>query len=151
MKVRTLVVVAALLAFAYCASDNNKNTNATGNWEATLTNSVTDHQSLTFSFNMNQSGRMLNMSSVSFQNADNCFGAGSVMSGQSMDSGIMAGMQMQMSIDMWSNSDHTGNHLTMQMGMPTGSNNQMNGTYTLTGAMGGCESQTGTAMMSRMM
>ncbi len=149
MKVPTLVVVAVLLLFACCGSDNNKNTNATGNWDATLTNSVTDHQSLTFSFNMNQSGSMLNMSSISFQNADNCFGTGSVMSGQS-GSGMMGGMQMQMSIDMWSNSDHTGNHLTMQMGMPGGNNNQMNGTYTLTGSMGGCESQTGTAIMSRM-
>lgn len=68
-----------------------------------------------------------------------------------MSSGMMTGMQMQITMDMWSNSDRTGNHLNMQVGMPMGNNNQMTGTFTLTGVTLGCTSQTGTVTMNRMM
>lgn len=148
-----IVLIAGLLGLGACGSSNTdqQQASATGNWTASLTNSVTGQQTFTFNFGMNQNGNNLAMTNMSFPNMNNCFGPGSVMSGQMTSSGMMMGMQMQMSMEMWSNSDKTGNHLSMQMSMPSGNNNQMSGTYTLTGVTSGCTSQTGTVTMNRMM
>lgn len=147
------ILLAALLLLSACGGDNHSSqqqANATGNWTTTLTNSATGQQTLTFNFGMNQSENTFTMSNMNFPVANDCFGSNSVMVGQMMTSGMMSGMQMQITMDMWSNSDRTGNHLNMQVGMPTGNNSQMTGTFALTGVTLGCTSQTGTVTMKRM-
>ncbi len=155
-KLSIFLAVAGLLFVAACGGGSKttqQQASATGSWTTTLSSSTGQQQPITFNFGMNQSGSMLNISNLNFANVNNCFGAGSVMTGQMMNSGsmMMAGMQMQITMDMWSNQDKSGNHLTMQMGMPSGNNNQMTGTFTLTGVTQGCTSQTGSVTMNRMM
>lgn len=147
------ILVVALLFLSACGdgSSNKQQANATGNWTTTLTSNATGQQTLTFNFGMNQSGNTFTMSNMNFPVPNECFGSSSVMVGQMMTSGMMSGMQMQITMDMWSNADKSGNHLTMQVGMPTGNNNQMTGTFTLAGVTPGCTSQPGTVTMSRMM
>ncbi len=156
MKKKTAIALSCtlvgILLLAACGGGSSSQQTATpnGNWTATLTSTASTQQPITFTFGMNQNGNTLTMSGMNFNNMNNCFGTGSVMSGQMMgSSGMMAGMQMQMSMEMWSNSDHTGNHLVMTMGMPSGNNNQLSGAFTLTGVTSGCESETGTVTMTR--
>lgn len=157
MKMRVIVLVCTLagtVLLAACGGGSNSSQQATtpnGNWTATLTSTGTTQQPITFTFGINQNGNTLIVSGMNFTNLNNCFGTGSVMSGQMMDSGgMMSGMQMQMAMEMWSNSDHTGNHLVLTMGMPSGNNNKLTGTFTLTGVTSGCQTETGTVTMTRM-
>ncbi len=156
MRVTALQIVFTLAWFvvlAACGGGSSSQQTATpnGNWTATLNSTGTGQQPIAFTFGMNQNGSTVNVTGMNFTNLNNCFGNGSIMSGQMMGSGgMMAGMQMQLIMEVWSNSDRTGNHLVLQLGMPSGNNNQLNGTFTLTGVTSGCQSETGTTTMTRM-
>jgi hypothetical protein len=156
MKTRVLgpvFLAVALVALVACGGSNNSSkqqATATGTWAANLTNATTGQQSLAFNVNMNQNGNNLSFSGMNMLNGDNCFSSGSFVSGQMMASGMMsAGMQMGMTMNIWSNSNQTGNHMVIQTEMPLGNNNQMTGSYTLTGVTSDCSSQTGTVTMTR--
>jgi hypothetical protein len=102
-----------------------------------------------FTFNMTQNDTALNGSSMNFANIGSlaqCFGAGTVMSGQ-MGPGMMNGGTMTMTMSWMPSGSTATNTMTMQgtmaMGMGSGS-----GTFTVTGQTFGCTSQTGTFTMT---
>lgn len=125
---------------------------ADGNWSATTATPTTGPTLPTFTFTMmHGSGSMMTMSNFQMVTTTACFGPGSVMttSGQ-MTGGMMGGMMgpgTQITMDLWSDAAHTGNHLTMVMVMNSGMNG-MTGTYTLTGVTPGCSSGSGTLTMT---
>jgi hypothetical protein len=127
-------------------------TSADGTWAATTANPTTGPTPPTFSFTMtHNSGSMMTMGNLQMVVTTGCFGPGSVMTttGQ-MSGGMMGGMMgpgTQITMDLWSDAAHTGNHLTMVMVMNSGMNG-MTGTYTLTGVTPGCSSGSGTITMT---
>lgn len=144
------------LAAAFMAGCGGSNTSqpttgtqsADGNWAAAIANPL-GQPGITFTFTMAQSGgssSMMNMSNLQMTTLSVCFGAGSVMTGQ-MGGGMM-GAGSQITMDMWSDAAHTGNHLNMVMTM-NATMDGMTGTYTLTGGTGGCVSSSGTITMTR--
>jgi hypothetical protein len=154
---RLAVFLAALLATALVAcggggSSTTTTTNpATGAWTETLA-TTSGQQVGSFTFDMTQNNTNLMGSNVNFTNMSSlaqCFGAGTVMNGSMMGSGMMNGGTMTMTIS-WTPSGSTQtNTMTMQgnmaMGMGSGS-----GTFTVTGQTPGCTSQTGNFTMSHM-
>jgi hypothetical protein len=153
----TILLAAALIACGGATTSSPmKTTGTTGTtntatraWSETLSNSMNQHLG-SFTFNLTQNSTALNGSGMSFANMGSlaqCFGAGTVMSGQ-MGPGTMNDSTMTMTIS-WTPSGSTAtNTMTMQgtvaMGMGSGS-----GTFTLTGQMPGCTSQTGTFSMTQ--
>ena len=145
-----IVLVAALIACGGATtSSTTKTTNpATGAWSETLSNSM-NQQLGSFTFNITQNGTALNGSGMNFASMGSlaqCFGAGTVMSGE-MGPGMTNGGTMTMTIS-WMPSGSTATNTmimqgTMAMGMGSGS-----GTFTLTGQTPGCTSQTGTFSMT---
>ena len=107
-----------------------------------------------FSFTMMTGGAsMMSFSNLQMLNLTPCFGEGSVMSSTGMMSGGMMGGGMmgpgnQITMDLWSDATHTGNHLQMVMVMNDRMDG-MTGTYTLTGVTPGCSSGSGTITMGR--
>jgi len=96
---------------------------------------------------------MMSYSNLQMLNMTPCFGEGSVMSSTgTMSGGMMGGGMMgpgsQMTMDLWSDSAHTGNHLQMVMVMNDRMDG-MTGTYVLTGVTPGCVSGSGTLTMGR--
>src|SRR5262249_55520069 len=105
-----------------------------------------------FTFTMMQNNTSLTCTNMNFANLgslDQCFGTGSVMSGE-MGQGMMNGGAMTMTVS-WTAPNNAGtNTMTMQgnmaMGMASGS-----GTFTLTGQTPGCMSEQGTYTMTQAM
>jgi hypothetical protein len=119
---------------------------ATGAWSETLSDSM-NRQLGSFTFNMTQNNAALNgMSFANMGPLAQCFGAGTVMSGQ-MGPGMMNGGTMTMTMSSTLSGGTETNTMTMQgtmtMGMGSGS-----GTFTLIGQSPGCPSQTGTFSMT---
>ncbi len=148
--VGSFFVVGLVIAFAACGDNSATKTNpGTGVWSTTLITST--NQTLgSFPFNMTQNGTTLTASNMNFSSMpaafDDCFGAGTVMSGQ-MGAGMMNGGTMTMTMSFTPPGSNLTNTLVMQgsmgLGMLSGS-----GTFTLAGQTPGCTSQTGTFTMT---
>jgi hypothetical protein len=145
-----ILLTAALIACGGATmSSPTRTTKATGAFSETLSNS-TNQQLGSFSFNMTQSDTALNGSGMNFANMGSlaqCFGAGTVMSGQT-GPGMMNGGTLTMTMSFMPSGSTETNTMTMEgtmaMGMDSGS-----GTFTLTGQTPGCTSQTGTFSMTQ--
>ena len=99
----TFAAIVLTLALIACGGTTNSSTTttnpATGAWSETLT-SASNQQLGSFTFNMAQNNTALNGSSMDFANMGSlaqCFGAGTVMSGQ-MGPGMMNGGTMNMTM-----------------------------------------------------
>lgn len=122
---------------------------ADGNWTAPQATPATGPTLPTFTFTMKYCcGSMMNMSQFQMATTTACFGPGSVMTTTGQMSGGMMGPGTQITMDLWSDAAHTGNHLNMVMVMNAAMTG-MTGTYTLTGVTPGCSSGSGTISMSR--
>ena len=140
---KLIAVALAAVFMTGCGGSNSspatmQTQSADGNWAATIT-SPASQPVIGFTFTMTQGSgtgsTMMNMNNMQMTTTSNCFGAGSVMTGQTAG-GMMMGPGMQITMDLWSDVAHSGNHLNMVMTM-NGSMNGMTGTYTLTGGTGG--------------
>ena len=151
MKFAEIVMTIALaVGLLSCGSGNNStNSNpATGAWSETI--ATTSNQPLgTLTFNMTQSGIALTGSNMNFSNMGSlaqCFGPGTVMSGQ-MGPGMMNGGTMNMTMS-WTPSGNAGTNTMTMQGTMAGGMGSGTGTFTLTGQTPGCTSQTGTFSMA---
>jgi hypothetical protein len=149
-----ILLTAALIACGGTTSSVTRTTGttnlATGAWSETLASS-SGQQLGSFTFNLTQNNTALTGSNMNFTNMSSlaqCFGAGTVMSGQ-MGPGMMNGGMMTITISSMSPGSTETNTMIMQgtmtMGMGSGS-----GTFNLTGHTPGCTSQTGTFSMTHM-
>ena len=146
---RQLIIITLGLMLIGCGGSSNVTSSnpASGAWSETLANPA-GQQLGSFTFDITQNNTALTGSTMNFSNMGTlaqCFGAGTVMTGQ-MGPGMMNGGGMTMSMS-WTAPDGTGtNTITMQgnmaMGMGSGS-----GTFTMTGQTPGCPSETGTFTM----
>lgn len=154
MKKWMLVAISmlTLLALAACSGDNmDKSNSMTGAWTMTLAN-ASGEETLKANVNMTEmSGGMMNMDKMGFTMQSPCFGPDHSMEGQMSNMQDMMGnrMNMDMTMHMWSGVNKSGNHLEMKLTMNFGMNSG-SGTYILTGVAPGCQSETGTVVMSRM-
>jgi hypothetical protein len=154
MKLRAVLAAMAIgIMLVACGGGGGSTiTNPTSRaWSEALSNS-SGQQLGSFTFTMMQNSTALTGSNMNFANLgslDQCFGAGSVMSGQ-MGQGMMNGGTVTMTVS-WTAPNNAGtNTMTMQgnmaMGMASGS-----GSFTLTGQTPGCMSEQGTYTMTPMM
>lgn len=147
---RALTVITLGLMLIGCGGSSNVTPGnpASGAWSETLA-SPAGQQLGSFTFDITQNNTALTGSTMNFSNMGplaQCFGAGTVMTGQ-MGQGMMNGGSMTMSMSWTAPNSTVTNILTMQgnmsMGMGSGS-----GTFTMTGQTPGCPSETGTFTMS---
>ncbi len=150
-SIRVLVLILLAVAMAACGANSARTDPANGAWSEALSSS-TGQPLGSFTVSITQNNTALTGSGMNFVNMgslEQCFGTGTVMSGQ-MAQGMMNGGTMTMTLS-WTAPNNGGTDtLAMQgnmaMGMGSGS-----GTYTLTGQAPGCVSQQGTYTMTHMM
>jgi hypothetical protein len=149
-----ITVIALAITMGACGggSSASHTTSANGTWTETLS-SATAQPLGSFTYSITQNNSALTGGNLNFANMgqlDQCFGAGTVMSGQ-MGQGMMNGGNMGMSMTMsWTAPDNAGtNTMTMQGGMGM-SMQSGSGTFVLTGESPGCMSQEGTFTMTHM-
>jgi hypothetical protein len=152
---RTMLAIAltSLLALIGCGSSSNNTTNtgnnATGNWSLTL-DGTNGQPVMTFIMGMTQSSNMgLTGNNFNITMGSSCFGPGSTMSGQLAMGGMngMSTMTMTMASGPGPGAQ---NVLQMQANMPAGMASGT-GTWTLTGNTPGCNSDSGTFTMTRLL
>lgn len=145
-----LAIVLGACGGGSSSSSQTTSNPATGAWSETLTSTVGQPLG-SFAFNMTQNTTALVGSNMNFTNMGTsdlaqCFGAGTVMSGQ-MGQGMMNGGTMNMTMSWTPQGSSSTNTMTMQgnmaMGMGSGS-----GSFTINGQTSGCTSQAGTFSMA---
>lgn len=121
---------------------------ATGTWTSTL--AASGQQLGSYTFNATQSNTTLTVNGMNFVNLDalaQCFGDGTVMSGQ-MDANMMGNHSVTMTMSWTLPGTTETNTLTMQGTMAMGMGSA-SGIFTLTGQTPGCATQTGTFSMTQ--
>lgn len=148
------IALAVVLTLVACSSQENmEGTNSmTGAWSMTLASSA-GSETLKANVNITETtGGMMNMEKMEFTMSTPCFGPEYYMEGQMSNMQDMMGnrMNMDMAMHMWSAPNKTGNHLEMKMTMNSGMNGG-SGTYAMTGVTSGCNTETGTVVISRVL
>jgi hypothetical protein len=149
--IRLLLLAFTLLAFGCGNSDS---ANVDGNWVA-VTTSNTGAASVTINFNMqegtaNGTTTPVTFTTFTFTPTSNvCFpnGANANATG-TITAPVQPGGNRTMVVDLWSDPGQTGNHATINVTIDP-SNNSASGSYSLTGAINGCNSDNGGINLSR--
>ena len=148
--VLTILLALALIGCGSAADQTTNNPkssqplNLSGNWSASLTNTATQQQS-SINFTLAQGGSDLAGSAIVFSVPTQCFGATTSMVG--LITGPSGATGTGFKLDVWSQSDHTGNHLAMAM--TPSSDRTAAGTFSLTPFAQDCTSQSGTVSMNK--
>lgn len=160
-RIVAFIAVVLAIALAGCGAVTHiaetSSSPATGNWTETLL-APSGQQMGTFTFSMTQNSAMFTGSGMNFTNMPlnfaQCFGAGTLMTGQmnggGMNGGMMNGGSMTMTMSWTMPGTTLTNTLTMQGTMSSGMGSAT-GTFNLVGQTPGCNSQSGSFTMSRMM